>query len=44
MVWTAYFDESGTHDSPIMLMGGYLASDHQWARLVVYPRLGPIFR
>jgi hypothetical protein len=30
MIWTAYLDESGTHDSPIMLMGGYLANDHQW--------------
>jgi hypothetical protein len=30
MTWTAYLDESGTHDSPIMLMGGYFGNDHQW--------------
>jgi hypothetical protein len=31
MIWTAYLDESGTHDdSPIMLMGGYLGNNHQW--------------
>lgn len=28
--WTAYFDESGTHDSPIMLMGGFLARAENW--------------
>ncbi|MBV8173824.1 MAG: DUF3800 domain-containing protein [Verrucomicrobia bacterium] len=32
MKWTAYLDESGTHDSPIMLMGGYLAKDIQWKK------------
>jgi hypothetical protein len=33
MTWTAYLDESGTHDdSPIMLMGGFLASAKQWTR------------
>lgn len=32
MIWTAYLDESGTHDdSPIMLMGGYLGNTEQWA-------------
>jgi Protein of unknown function (DUF3800) len=31
MIWTAYLDESGTHDdSPIMLMGGFLANEDQW--------------
>jgi uncharacterized protein DUF3800 len=30
MIWTAYLDESGTHNSPIMLMGGYLANAEQW--------------
>jgi hypothetical protein len=31
MIWTAYFDESGTHDeSPIMLMGGFLAPAEKW--------------
>jgi len=33
MIWTAYLDESGTHDdSPIMLMGGFLANTEQWKR------------
>jgi hypothetical protein len=30
MVWTAYLDESGTHDSPVMLLGGHLANEQQW--------------
>jgi uncharacterized protein DUF3800 len=31
MTWTVYLDESGTHDdSPIMLMGGFLANTEQW--------------
>jgi hypothetical protein len=31
MIWTAYFDESGTHDeSPIMLMGGFVAPAENW--------------
>ena len=30
MVWTAYLDESGTYNSPIMLMGGYLGNTDQW--------------
>jgi len=30
MKWTAYLDESGTHDSPIMLMGGYVGNTEQW--------------
>jgi hypothetical protein len=30
MIWTAYLDESGTHNSPIMLMGGYLGNTEQW--------------
>jgi hypothetical protein len=31
MIWTAYIDESGTHDnSPISLMGGYLGKEDQW--------------
>lgn len=30
-IWIAYFDESGTHDeSPIMLMGGFLAPAENW--------------
>jgi Protein of unknown function (DUF3800) len=33
MIWTAYLDESGTHDdSPIMLMGGFLGNTEQWGR------------
>ena len=33
MIWTAYLDESGTHDdSPIMLMGGFLGNTEQWER------------
>jgi hypothetical protein len=33
MTWTAYLDESGANDdSPIMLMGGFLASAEQWER------------
>jgi hypothetical protein len=32
MIWTVYLDESGTHDSPIMLMGGFLANEDQWKR------------
>jgi Protein of unknown function (DUF3800) len=30
MIWTAYLDESGTDNSPIMLMGGYLGNTEQW--------------
>ena len=30
MIWTAHIDESGTHDSPIMLMGGYMGNEDQW--------------
>jgi Protein of unknown function (DUF3800) len=32
MIWTACIDESGTHDSPIMLMGGYLGNEDQWKK------------
>jgi hypothetical protein len=30
MIWTAYLDESCSHNSPTMLMGGYLANTEQW--------------
>jgi hypothetical protein len=31
VIWTVYLDDSGTHDdSPIMLMGGFLANAAQW--------------
>jgi hypothetical protein len=30
MIWTAYLDESGTHNAPIMLMAGYLGNTEQW--------------
>ena len=31
MTWTAYLDESGTYDSPIMLMGGFVGDAEQWS-------------
>jgi hypothetical protein len=30
MHWTVYLDESGTHDSPILVMGGAAAMADQW--------------
>jgi len=30
MIWTAHLDESCTHDSPTMLMGGHLGNAEQW--------------
>jgi hypothetical protein len=30
MICTGFLDESGTHDSLIMLMGGYLGNSNQW--------------
>lgn len=31
MHWTAYFDESGTHDSSIVILAGVIAPSEQWA-------------
>src|SRR6266851_4007452 len=30
MSFSAYFDESGKHDSPILTLAGYIATDEQW--------------
>lgn len=33
LIYTGYFDESGTHDgSPVTVMGGIMANARQWAR------------
>jgi hypothetical protein len=31
MIWTAYLDESGAHNGPVMLMAGFLGNTEQWS-------------